>query len=61
MNAEWTGPMCLMCAGTGRDYSYRATGDPDAAGCVPVVRDMPNGLPCRACNGHGRDAEGGVA
>jgi len=46
-----------MCNGDGRDRGFRATGEPDSAGIVPVVRDVLNGLRCRACNGHGRDAE----
>lgn len=57
MKAEWTGPTCLMCGGDGLDRGYRPVSEPDSAGIVRVVRDVLNGLPCRACNGHGRDAD----
>lgn len=52
MTAEWNGPTCLMCNGTGKD-------------CVDITK--PRGIfrevvgfaeldsRCRARNGHGRD------
>ena len=50
--AEWTGPECFMCEGTGRDRT--AVTEPHGM-FAHVVGHVENGLPCRACNGHGRD------
>lgn len=47
---RWSGPICAMCNGTGGDFAY--SGEP----MQPVRRDVPTGLRCRACNGHGREA-----
>ena len=52
MTAEWTGPECFMCNGTGRDRT--AVTEPHGM-FAHVVGHVENGLPCRACNGHGRD------
>jgi len=49
-NIRWGGPECVMCRGTGNDFTY--SGEP----MTTVRRDVPTGLPCRTCNGHGREA-----
>lgn len=49
----WQGETCCMCNGTGRDASYIT--EPEADGIERVVGRAENGLPCRACNGHGRE------
>lgn len=46
---RWDGPTCVMCSGTGEHFAYRDRGD------GTVARNVPTGLPCAACNGHGRD------
>ena len=51
MTAEWTGPECFMCNGTGRDRT--AVTEPHGP-FARVVGHVENGLRCRACNGHGR-------
>ena len=53
--AEWTGPECTMCQGTGKDSSPVTV--PDGRVAELVVGYVENGMPCRACAGHGRDAE----
>jgi hypothetical protein len=50
---EWLGEVCLMCGGTGRDAS--AVTVPDGI-CQRVVGYAENGMRCRACQGHGREA-----
>jgi len=54
--AEWTGPECFMCNGTGRDRT--AVTEPHGP-FARVVGHVENWRPCRACNGHGRDSAGG--
>ena len=56
MTAEWTGPECFMCNGTGRDRT--AVTEPHGP-FARVVGHVENGRRCRACNGHGRDSAGG--
>lgn len=49
---EWNGPVCIMCDGSGEDRAYREVDDGKTF--KQLVRDVLTGLPCRACNGHGR-------
>lgn len=49
--SDWTGPTCFMCDGTGEDFTY------SGEAMQPTRRDVPTGRPCRACNGHGVDAD----
>ena len=52
--ALWQGPPCLMCDGSGLDavsIDRPIPGTPFTDG----TRDHLTGLPCRACNGHGRE------
>lgn len=55
MSAEWNGPICLMCNGSGKDFRY-ILGEPRGeCGIREVVKVVEVDLPCRACNGHGRE------
>ena len=54
--SQWTGAKCFMCNGTGEHFASASEpipGTPFHDG----RRNVPTGLRCPACNGHGRDAE----
>jgi hypothetical protein len=53
--ARWQGPECFMCNGTGDDRVPILEND-EARLTHRVVGYAENGLRCRACNGHGRQA-----
>lgn len=54
-SAIWQGRRCMMCTGSGRDVRY-VLGELDQTGIREVVDYDVVDLPCRACNGHGREA-----
>lgn len=58
MSAEWDGPECFMCGGTGAYHASAGTpipGTPFHDG----RRTIRTNLPCPACNGHGREPSSG--
>ena len=46
---QWQGPVCFMCEGTGQHFAHS-----NNTPMTPSRRDVPTGLRCPACNGHGR-------